>query len=83
MAMGKFPEAIYDFTWAIKNVTPVKEESQKNKSNLIETVKEDKEIPQKQAKYNRFAGNCYFEMSQYQEALVHYNEANKKEPDSA
>ena len=45
MAMGKFPEAIYDFTWAIKNVTPIKEESQKQKSNLMDSIKEDKEIP--------------------------------------
>jgi hypothetical protein len=47
MAMGKFPEAIYDFTWAIR----LESEIGKNSSSL--------------SKYNRFAGQCYFEMSQY------------------
>ena len=51
MALGKFPEAIYDFTWALK-ITIDKKEG-------------DDRI----AEYNRYAGNCYFEMSQYQEAL--------------
>ena len=55
MALGKFPEAIYDFTWAIKLETDTK------KSDLM------------LSKYNRFAGNCYFEMSQYQEAPQHYS----------
>ena len=45
MALGKFPEAIYDFTWALKLETDIG----KNPASL--------------SKYNRFAGNCYFEMS--------------------
>ena len=55
MALGKFPEGIYDFTWALKLET----ENRKESAAL--------------SKYNRYAGNCYFEMSQYQEALQHYN----------
>lgn len=47
MALGKFPEAIYDFTWALKLETDI------GKS------------PPAISKYNRFAGNCYFEMSQF------------------
>jgi len=45
MALGKFPEAIYDFTWALKLETDLKKD------------------PTAMSKYNRFAGNCYFEMS--------------------
>ena len=47
MALGKFPEGIYDFTWALK----------------LET--ENRKDPAALSKYNRYAGNCYFEMSQY------------------
>ena len=54
MALGKFPEAIYDFTWALKLG--------------IDNKVQDKDL----SKYNRFAGNCYFEMSQYPEAQTHY-----------
>lgn len=61
MALGKFPEAIYDFTWALKI--------------SIDKNKDDEKI----AAYNRFAGNCYFEMSQYNEALQHYKQAQQKE----
>jgi tetratricopeptide (TPR) repeat protein len=61
MAMGKFPEGIYDFTWAIKLETEIG----KNSVSL--------------SKFNRFAGQCYFEMSQYQEALTHFNQAFSKE----
>ena len=45
MAMGKFPEAIYDFTWALKLENEIGKSSQAL------------------SKYNRFAGQCYFEMS--------------------
>lgn len=45
MAMGKFPEGIYDFTWAIRLETEIG----KNSVSL--------------SKFNRFAGQCYFEMS--------------------
>ena len=45
MALGKFPEAIDDFTWALKLETDLKKEN----AAL--------------SKYNRYAGNCYFEMS--------------------
>jgi len=45
MAMGKFPEAIYDFTWAIRLANEIG-----NNSAAL-------------SKYNRFAGQCYFEMS--------------------
>lgn len=62
MALGKFPEAIYDFTWALKLETDLK----KNDQTAL-------------SKYNRFAGNCYFEMSQYAEALTHYTQALQKD----
>ena len=61
MAMGKFPEAIYDFTWALK----LENEMKKDNGNL--------------SMYNRYAGNCYFEMSQYHEALQHYRQAFSKD----
>ena len=82
MALGKFPEAIYDFTWALKLVTDLKEEPNKMNKTL-EAIKEDRETPARISKYNRLAGNCYFEMSQYHEALQHYRQALQKEPDSA
>jgi hypothetical protein len=62
MALGKFPEAIYDFTWALKLVTDLKEEPNKMNKTL-EAIKEDRETPARISKYNRLAGNCYFEMS--------------------
>jgi len=52
MALGKFPEAIYDFTWALKLQNDLKDLKSDQMTALL-------------SKYHRFAGNCYFEMSQY------------------
>ena len=66
MALGKFPEAIYDFTWALKLQNDLKDLKSDQMTALL-------------SKYHRFAGNCYFEMSQYQEANEHYTQAQKDE----
>ena len=58
MAMGKFPEAVYDFTYAIKIKLQENNETE-NKKPLSE--------------YHRFAGQSYFEMCQFQEAYDHFN----------
>ena len=78
MALGKFPEAIYDFTWALK-LGNEQRAAANDKGNEQKTTIDNTSL----SKYNRFAGNCYFEMAQYQEAKTHYLQALKNNKDES
>lgn len=66
MALGKFSEAVYDFTWAIQML-----ESDNS------TMDRKKEL---QSEYHRYAGQAHFEMNFYQEARLHFQKAFESEP---
>ena len=51
MALGKFPEAVYDFTWAIQM--------------LESDNKVKKELEERLSEYHRYAGQAHFEMNFY------------------
>ncbi len=69
MALGKFPEAVYDFTWAIQ---------------LTEgDNRPEKELNKKLSEYHRYAGQAHFEMCVYQEAKLHFQAAFEKDDTAA
>ena len=78
MGQGYFIEALFDFSLAIKLETETKEKEEKVTSIVGEKEKNEKEQNEKKrrlSEYYRFAGQCHFELNQYQQAFDHFIKA--------